>query len=69
MTFSGCKFTYNHALKQGGALYTECKQNNCIYFIDSSTLFMDNSAGLSGGAIQWLDVAPSIPLSISASSQ
>ncbi|MEE1336024.1 right-handed parallel beta-helix repeat-containing protein, partial [Methanobrevibacter sp.] len=52
---SECNFTDNHAVNRGGAIYLHGNSTeNCTNITVDACRFISNSAGLNGGAIEWM---------------
>jgi predicted outer membrane repeat protein len=51
LTLKNNKFNYNQARQSGGAVSSNCISSQCFLIIDGLNTFVNNLAGISGGAI------------------
>ena len=51
LTLKNNTFNSNIATHNGGAVFSSCFTDDCFLIIDERNMFLDNSAGISGGAI------------------
>eukprot|EP00347_Sterkiella_histriomuscorum_P001563 403371552 len=61
LTVSNTKFLDSSSPKEGGAIYFQCDYltgTTCILKANEGVQFINNSAGISGGALFWNDVEP-----------